>query len=98
MSSILKIPSRAQILLCIQRPINAWLASSLRYKDIDGSQYVVPNLGHHDRVVVLYKKELYDRVHVVHKDVDAHYKWIRCHVCAWWSVFLDVVCAFTLRA
>ena len=26
---------------------------------------------------MLYKKELHDRVHVVHKDVDAHYMWIR---------------------
>ena len=28
-------------------------------------------------VAVLYKKELHDRVHLVHKDVDAHYMWIR---------------------
>ena len=28
-------------------------------------------------VAVLYKKELHDRVHVVHKDVDARYMWIR---------------------
>ena len=28
-------------------------------------------------VVVLYKEELHDRVHVVHKDVDARHMWIR---------------------
>ena len=28
-------------------------------------------------VAVLYKKELLDRVHVVHKDIDARYMWIQ---------------------
>ena len=28
------------------------------------------------RVDVLHKKELHDRVHLVHKDIDAHYMWI----------------------
>ena len=26
---------------------------------------------------MLYKKGLHERVHVVHKDIDAHYMWIR---------------------
>ena len=52
------------------------------YKDIDGSQYVIPNHGLHGStrglggVAVLYKKEMYDRVHVVHKDADAWYMWV----------------------
>ena len=51
------------------------------YKDIDGSQYVIPNHGLHGStgglggVAVLYKKELHDKVYIVRKpkDVDAHY-------------------------
>ena len=62
-----------------KRPTDVWLVNWLMYKDIDGSQYVCRLRKRHQEggVVVLYKKELHDRVHVVRKDVDACYMWVR---------------------
>ena len=72
-----KISSRTQILLCIQRPINAMLVNSPMYKYIDGSCYIVQNHRYQEALerlggVGLYKNELHDIMHVIHKNVDAN--------------------------
>ena len=54
-----------------------WISS-----DTDGIRCVVPNHRYQGALEafkdshVLFKKELRNRVHLVHKDVDAHYMWI----------------------
>ena len=63
-------------------PINALVVNSIMYNDTDGIRCVVPNHRYQGALEafkdshVLFKKELRNRVHLVHKDVDAHYMWI----------------------